>query len=153
MKQNIRRELAKSNYLDPKSSSFLNRKKSMVKAGYSENYAEVFGGKVLDNIKLTDTDLANFQSFVQDLPGLIGLCRQKMEQLAQSDNISAKDYSAVLRHIELIAKFAGVMKQTIEKREMVVNVTVPVSRCPKCGYEMDIMKREYERKKERIEGT
>ncbi|MEA1963605.1 MAG: hypothetical protein U9O41_00495 [Candidatus Aerophobetes bacterium] len=124
-KRNLRSEIAKKAYLDPKSSTFLNKTQSLIQAGYSEKYARSKGMKLLDNTKFTDTDLASFEPLVQGLPKLVALTNKKMEQLAQSDSISAKDYSAMLRHIELIAKCAGILKERIEKTERVIKIEMP----------------------------
>lgn len=41
-----------------------------------------------------------------------------------------------------------------DRKELIkVKIEVPITKCPHCGYEMDIMKQEYKRKKERIEET
>lgn len=144
MEKNIRREIAEGVFVDPKSPSFLNKTQSMIEAGYSESYAKVYGGKVLENINLTDKALKNFETFAEQLPDLVRVTKRKIQQLAKDNKISAKDYSAVLRQIELIAKFAGILKQSFERREVLVKVSIPVSKCPDCGKEMDIMQREYE---------
>jgi len=143
-KKNIKQELAKKAYLDPKSPTFMNKTKSMITAGYSKTYAEHDGWKLLDNSKFTDTDLANFKPLVQGLPKLVDLTNKKLEQLADSDSISAKDYSAMLKHIELIAKCAGILKQTIEKRVETIHIGIPLQKCPECGYTMDYLKEESE---------
>lgn len=142
---NLRRELAKKAYLDPESSTFLKKGKSVLKAGYSEAVAKHDAGKILDNSNFTDAQLVKLEPLIADLPQLVTLARKKLQQLAGSDKISAKDYSVMLRHIELLLKAAGILKQVIEKRELHVNVTIPITKCPHCGYEMDIMKREYEK--------
>ena len=141
---NLRREIAKKSYLDPGSSTFLNKTKSLKKAGFSKNAAEHKQGELLANSNFTDAELVKLEPLIADLPQLCELCKKKLHQLAASDKIGAKDYAVMLKHIELLLKAAGVMKTYIEKRELVVNVTIPLSKCPKCGYEMDIMKREYE---------
>jgi len=143
-KKNIKQELAKKAYLDPKSPTFMNKTKSMIAAGYSKSYAEHRGWELLDNSSFTDTDLANFKPLVEGLPKLVALTNKKLEQLAESNSISAKDYSAMLKHIELIAKCAGILKQTIEKKVAVVNIGIPRQICRKCGNIMDYMKEESE---------
>ena len=119
-KKNIKQEIAKKAYLNPTSPTFMNKTKSMIAAGYSKTYAEHRGWKLLDNTDFTDADLVNFKPLVQGLPKLVALTNKKMEQLATSDKISAKDYSAMLKHIELIAKCAGILKERIEKTERVI---------------------------------
>lgn len=136
MRENKRKDLAKSNYLNPKSSTFGNRAASLRKAGYSNTYAEHFGSKILADIELTDEDIANFKGFVEDLPELVAVTRQKIKQLKKSDNISAKDYSAVLRHIELISRFAGVFKNVIQKKVEIIKIEIP----------KEIVDKEYERR-------
>jgi len=151
MKKNIRRKLAERGYLDPNSDTFLNKSASLQKAGYSKSYAEAKGIKILDNTQITEEDLANFQSIVHGLPVLVELTNRKMEQLAESNSISAKDYATILRHIELIAKFAGVLKERMEIRKEVriVKIQVPevTAICPDCGneFETDIIREEYKR--------
>lgn len=143
-KKNIKQELAKKAYLDPKSPTFMNKTKSMITTGYSKTYAEHRGWELLDNSSFTDTDLANFKPLVEGLPKLVALTNKKLEQLAESNSISAKDYSAMLKHIELIAKCAGILKQTIEKRVETIHIGIPLQKCPECGYIMDYLKEESE---------
>lgn len=142
---NLRRDLARRSYLDPKSSTFLKKSKSLQKAGFEKSYADTGGMKLLDNSNFTDAQLVKLEPLIADLPQLVTLARKKLQQLADSEKISAKDYSVMLRHIELLLKAAGILKQVIEKRELHVSVTIPITKCPHCGYEMDIMKREYEK--------
>lgn len=138
-KKNIKKELAEKNYISPRSSTFLNKKQSMIKAGYSKNYAMTDGNKLLDNISLTDINLNEFNTFLQDIPSLSSIIRTKLSELDKGE-MKAKDFANIIRYLELLAKFAGIIKQTIEKKSINVNIDIPTSKCPKCGYIMDIMK-------------
>ena len=142
---NLRKDLAVKKYLDPKSDTFGSKVKSMLEAGYSESMAKHQASEVLSEGNFTDTQLAKLEPLIADLPPLCLLCKKKLLELASGERISAKDYAVMLKHIELLLKAAGILKQVIEKRELHVNVIIPLSKCPNCGYEMDIMKREYER--------
>jgi len=140
MSRNIRKELAQQAFLDPKSSTFGNKAASLRKVGYSASYAESFGGKVLANVEVSDKVIASFKEFVEDLPDLLEVTKKKINQLIESDNISAKDYSAVLKHIDMVAGWAGLFKKTIEKRVETVMIGIPKQICRKCGAVMDYMK-------------
>jgi len=139
-RKNIRQKLAIKKYIDPKSDTFLNKSKSLQETGYTKSYAETKGQKILDKISIEDIDLHQFDAFIKDIPKLSKIIKKKLTQLASSDNIKAKDYANIIRHVELLAKFAGIIKQTIEKKSINVNIDIPISKCPKCGYVMDIMK-------------
>jgi len=141
----LKKKIAVAKYIDPKSSTFGSKVKSILEAGYSESMAKHHAGEIVSEGNFTDRQLVKLEPLIADLPQLCELTKKKLELLAKSDTISAKDYSVMLKHIELLLKAAGILKTVIEKREMVVNVTIPLSKCPKCGYEMDIMKREYEK--------
>ena len=138
-KVNIRHKLAIKKYIDPKSDTFLERSKSLQKAGYSKGYANNKSVEILSGISITDINLHEFNTFINDIPDLSSIIKRKIKQLKKGD-IKAKDYANIIRHIELLAKFAGIIKQTIEKKSINVNIDIPISKCPKCGYIMDIMK-------------
>jgi len=141
MSKGIRKGLAKDNYLNPRSSTFGNKAASLRKAGYSASYAESFGSKVLADVEVSDKVIASFKEFVEDLPDLMKVTRKKIKQLIVSkDNISAKDYVAVLKQIEMVAGWAGMFKKTIEKRVETVMIGIPRQICRKCGNIMDYMK-------------
>jgi len=140
MSKTIRKELAKESYLNPQSSTFGNKAASLRKAGYSASYAEGFAGKVLDGVEVSDRVIASFKEFVEDLPDLLKVTKKKINQLLDNPNISAKDYSGVLKQIEMVAGWAGVFKKTIEKRVETVNIGIPKQKCPDCGHIMDYMK-------------
>jgi len=148
MKKNLKKELAIKLFTDPNSPSFLNKSKSLRGAGYSDLYAHGRGMKMFDNTNLTDTDYGKFQPLVDDIPNLISVFTKKTQELLASETISAKDYTAALRELEIIAKLLGLLTQRVEKREVIVHVTIPISKCPDCGKEMDIMKRDYEKENE-----
>lgn len=139
-KVNIKQKLAIKKYIDPKSGTFLNKSKSMQEVGYSKNYADKQSSKILDNISVTDIDLSKFDTFINDIPQLSIIIKKKLEQLLLSDDIKAKDYANIIRHVELLAKFAGIIKNITENKSINVNIDIPISKCPKCGYIMDIMK-------------
>ena len=140
MSKTIRKELAKESYLNPQSSTFGNKAASLRKAGYSASYAESFGSKVLADVEVSDNVIASFKEFVEDLPNLLEVTKKKIKQLIESPNISAKDYSAVLKQIEMVAGWAGMFKKTIEKRVETVMIGIPRQICRKCGNIMDYMK-------------
>ena len=93
----------------------------------------------MDNISITDINLHEFNTFINDIPDLSSIIKRKIKQLKKGD-IKAKDYANIIRHIELLAKFAGIIKNITEKKSINVNIDIPISKCPKCGYIMDIMK-------------
>lgn len=140
MSKTIRKGLAKDNYLNPRSSTFGNKAASLRKAGYSASYAESFGSKVLADVEVSDKVIASFKEFVEDLPNLLEVTKKKIKQLMKGDNISAKDYVAVLKQIEMVAGWAGMFKKTIEKRVETINIGIPLQKCPECGHIMDYMK-------------
>ena len=144
-KRSLKKEIAKKSYLDPKSSTFLEKSKSVLKAGYSEAVAQHDASKILDNSNFTDADYRKIELYVSDLPQIQSLLTQVHTELKASGAISAKSHANLIKELETKAKMLGIMKTIIEKRELVVNVTIPLSKCPNCGYEMDIMKREYEK--------
>ena len=143
-KDSLRKKIAKEAYLDPGSSTFLEKSKSVLKAGYSEVVSQHDASKILDNSTFTDADYRKIELYVSDLPQIQSLLSQVHKELKASGTISAKSHANLIKELEMKAKMLGIMKQYIEKRELVVNVTIPLSKCPNCGYEMDIMKREYE---------
>jgi len=124
-RKNLRRELAEKLYKDPKSNSYLIKSKSLKEAGYSKVVAEHDASKILGDINFTDEDYANFLVLNKDLPKLVDITQLKIKQLLKSKVVTAKDYVAVLKHIELIAKLAGKLKHIIEKRELKVIITAP----------------------------
>ena len=140
----LRRKIATKSYLDPKSNTFLHKRKSIEKAGYSEAVAMHDASKILSERNFTDADYRKIELYVSDLPQIQSLLSQVHKELKASGTISAKSHANLIKELEMKAKMLGIMKNIIEKRELVVNVTIPLSKCPKCGYEMDIMKREYE---------
>lgn len=142
MKKDIRKTLAMESFLNPQSSTFGNKTASVYKAGYSRSYAEGFAGKVLENVEISDKVITAFKDFVEDLPDLMKVCKRKIEQLLVDPDISAKEYTAVLKQIVIVAGWAGVFKKTIEKRVQVVNIGIPRQICKKCGNIMDYMKEE-----------
>jgi len=145
MKKNLKQELAIKLFTDPNSPSFLNKSASIRGAGYSELYAHGRGMKMFDNINLTDRDYGKLQPLIEDIPNLVTVFTKKTQQMIDADLISAKDYSAALRQLEIVAKLLGVLTERVERRETIVRVTVPISKCPECGAEMDIMNRDYEK--------
>ena len=138
-KKNIKQELAKKKYIDPKSDTFLERSKSLQSVGYSKGYANNKSVEILSGISLTDINLHEFNTFINDIPDLSSIIKRKIKQLKKGD-IKAKDYANIIRHIELLAKFAGIIKNITEKKSINVNIDIPISKCPNCGHVMDIMK-------------
>lgn len=139
-KVNIKQKLAIKKYIDPKSDTFLNKSQSLQSVGYTKGYAKADGIKILDNISTTDIDLQRFDTFISDIPKLSEIIKKKLSQLFKSKDIKAKDYANIIRHVELLAKFAGIIKNVVEKKSINVNIDIPISKCPNCGHEMDIMK-------------
>ena len=109
------------------------------KIGYSKTYSETDGVKLLDNISIEDINLNEFNTFLQDIPSLSSIIRTKLSELDKGD-MKAKDFANIIRYLELLAKFAGIIKNVVEKKSINVNIDIPISKCPKCGYIMDIMK-------------
>lgn len=141
MTKAIRKTLAVEAFTNPKSSTFGNKTASVLKAGYSKSYAEGFAGKVLDGVEISENVIKAFKDFVEDLPDLMQVCKKKIEQLLdEKHDISAKEYTAVLKQIVMVAGWAGVFKTKIEKSVSVVNIGIPRQKCKKCGNIMDYMK-------------
>lgn len=139
-RKNLRQELARKKYLDPASDTFLNKSQSLQEVGYSEKTAEHKGWKVLESSSITPTELAKLDPFISQFPQLVENLQKKLDIIGKSKAITAKDYTAMLKHTELIAKCAGLIKQSIEHKSVNVNIDIPVSKCPNCGHVMDIMK-------------
>lgn len=134
-----RRQLAEKAFKDPKSPGFMSKVKSAKLAGYSDSMAEHHSSEIVRSMDFTDADYANFKVFTSLVPQIDVLMRQKMQKMRESGDISAKDFSNLINLFEKIAKLAGLMKQQIEKKEIKVSVHYPISKCPQCGYQMDIM--------------
>ena len=143
-KRNLRHELAKKKYIDPTSDTFLNKSKTLQAIGYSKNYANTDGERILDSSNYTDFELLKLDPFISQFPQIISNLQKKLDLIGSSKNITAKDYTALLKHTELIAKCAGIIKERIETKSVNVNIDIPISKCPKCGYVMDIMADEAE---------
>ena len=138
-KVNIKQKLAIKKYIDPKSDTFLNKSKSMQGVGYSKNYADKQSSKILDNISTTDIDLSKFDTFISDIPSLSSIIKQRLSELKKG-NMKAKDFANIIRYLELLAKFLGIIKNITENKSINVNIDIPISKCPSCGHEMDIMR-------------
>jgi len=138
-KVNIKQKLAIKKYIDPKSDTFLKKGDSLKAVGYSKDYAEHKGSIITDNISIDDINLNEFNTFIADIPSLSSIIKKRLSEL-QKDTMKAKDFANIIRYLELLAKFAGIIKQTIEKKSINVNIDIPISKCPNCGYVMDIMK-------------
>lgn len=138
-KVNIKQKLAIKKYIDPKSSTFLKKGDSLKAVGYSNNYADKQSSKILDKISIEDVNLHEFQAFLDDIPSLSSIIRTKLTELDKGD-MKAKDFANIIRYLELLAKFAGIIKNITEKKSINVNIDIPISKCPNCGYIMDIMK-------------
>ena len=93
----------------------------------------------MDNIRIEDINLHEFNAFLDDIPSLSSIIRRKLKELDKGD-MKAKDFANIIRYLELLAKFAGIIKNITEKKSINVNIDIPISKCPKCGYVMDIMK-------------
>jgi len=137
---NIKRQLAKEKYLDPASDTFLKRSKSLQSVGYAEGYANNKSGEMLSGTSITPSQLAKLDPFISQFPQLVENLQKKLDIIGTSKNITAKDYTAMLKHTELIAKCAGLIKESFESKSINVNIDIPVSKCPNCGHVMDIMK-------------
>ena len=138
-RKNIKQKLAKKKYISPKSDTFLNKSQSLQSVGYSKEYAETKGQKILDNISITDINLNEFNTFIADIPSLSSIIKKRLSEL-EKDTMKAKDFANIIRYLELLAKFAGIIKNITENKSINVNIDIPISKCPKCGHEMDIMK-------------
>ena len=139
-KVNIKQKLAIKKYIDPKSDTFLNKSKSLQAVGYTKGYSKADGIKILDKISTTDIDLQQFDTFISDIPKLSKIIKKRLSQLVKNKDMKAKDFANIIRYLELLAKFAGIIKNVVEKKSINVNIDIPISKCPNCGYIMDIMK-------------
>ncbi len=139
-RRNLKHELAKEKYLDPASDTFLKKGKSLEAVGYSKDYAKNIGGETLAISSITNAELAKLDPFIRQFPQLVENLQKKLDIIGQSKTITAKDYTAMLKHTELIAKCAGIIKQSVENRTVNINIDIPLSKCPNCGHVMDIMK-------------
>jgi len=61
---NLRKEIAKKAYLDPESSTFLSKTKSLKKAGYSKTVAEHKQGELLADSNFTDAQLVKLEPLI-----------------------------------------------------------------------------------------
>jgi len=143
-KRSPRLDTAIKLYLDPGSETFGNKAQSIMKAGYAEATARHDASELLSDTNFTRKDLTKIETFLAQDPQIDELLKAKLQQLKAKGEISAKDYSNLIRHKQLVLDAQGILKKYVESRHLSVNVTIPVSKCPQCGYEMDIMKREYE---------
>ena len=141
-RNNLRQELARRMYLDPTSDTFLKKSQTLRKVGYSKKTAEHKGSEILRSSSFTASQLSKLDPFISQFPQVLENLQKKLDIIGKSKNITAKDYTALLKHTELIAKCAGLIKQSIETKSVSVNIDIPISKCPKCGYIMDIMKEE-----------
>jgi len=138
-KVNIKQKLAIKKYIDPKSDTFLKKGNSLKAVGYSKDYAEHKGSIITDNISITDINLKQFDTFIKHIPSLSTIIKKRLKELKKGD-MKAKDFANIIRYLELLAKFAGIIKNVVEKKSINVNIDIPISKCPNCGYIMDIMK-------------
>ena len=126
-KRNIRREIAKKNYIDPDSDSYLNMTRSMIKAGYSDSYSKVYGGRVLEKVNFTDVlpkEVGNPQQFAQKCYNVLLKLVNELESTPKLTKVSAKYIAEIRRTLELLAKMFGMMKPEI-KREEIVKIEIP----------------------------
>ena len=135
-----RRVLAEKLYKDPKSETYLSKEKSVLKAGYSPATARHNSGQVLANVNFTDAEYAKIRPFLAHLPLICSNLEKVLQQIANSESITAKMYNNLLKHFEQISKVAGWSKQIIEKKVAIVNIGMPRQICRKCGEIMDYMK-------------
>ena len=135
-----RRQLAEKLYKDPKSETFMKKEKSVAKAGYSPVVAKHDSSKILVDTNFTDAELDKAVTFIGQKSKVDQLLWKKLEELAEDDKISAKDYSNLLHQRELQMKREGLLKQYIEKKVAIVNIGIPRQICRKCGEIMDYMK-------------
>jgi len=95
---------------------------------------------------MTESQLSKLEPFIAQFPSVVENLQKKLDIISQSKTITAKDYTALLRHTELIAKCAGLLTERIERKSINVNIDIPITKCPKCGHVMDIMNEEKEEK-------
>ena len=138
--KSLRRQLAERLYKDKESDTFLSKVKSMKLAGYSDVTAKHDAGYKLSNTNFTDAEYAKIRPFLDHLTPITANLDKVLQQIADSDAISAKMYNNLLKHFEQISKIAGWSKQIIEKKVAVINVGIPPQICRKCGTIMDYLK-------------
>jgi len=138
-KKNIRREIAKRLYVDPESDTFLNKSKSLIKAGYKKSTALDRGSEMLGDIEFTPIDYAKFDTFFNNLPQIDDIVQQKLDILRNTGKINAKDFANLLRYYELAAKLAGLLKDKLEKTTKIIKIEIP----------REIVEKEYQRREEK----
>lgn len=142
--KNIRREIAKRNYIDPESSTFLNKSQSLQKAGYKENYSNTMGMRILEDINYQDIlpdSVENPQEFAKRCYNVLLKLTKELEEAPKLTKVSAKYIAEIRRTLELLAKMFGMMKPEV-KEERIIKIEIP----------KEIVEEEYRRRKGIKEG-
>jgi len=147
-KRNIKEELAAKYYINPQSGTYLNKTESLVKAGYSRGYALSYPKKIGDicnfaeilpeGVKTPEEDIRNWQNLAEK-------ARKELHDEPKLLDKGSKFLAEINRMIELKLKHYGYNAPQVTESVQTVRVTVPLSKCPKCGTIMDIMKQDYEK--------
>lgn len=146
-KTDVKEELAAKYYINPQSETYLNKTESLVKAGYSRGYALSYPKKIgdicnfteilPDGVKTPEEDIRNWQNLAEK-------ARKELQDEPKLLDRGSKFLAEINRMIELKLRHYG-YKQPDVKEVRTVTVTIPVTKCPECGCQMDIMKRDYEK--------
>lgn len=121
----IRHEIARKHYLDPTSPGFLNEKKSLMVAGYSENTANSNSGKLWEDADVKDILPDNVKNEREEIKKWLSLMAKWRDALSKVDDplkLGSKTFAVVSSYIEKLTKIFGMMVERVDKRELRVNV-------------------------------
>lgn len=127
----IKHEIARKHYLDPTSPGFLNEKKSLMMAGYSENTANSNSGKLWEGADVKDILPDNVKNAKEEMKKWLSLMARWRDRLVQVDDpvkLGSKTFAVVSSYIERLAKIFGMMVERIDKREIRANVDIDIHR-------------------------
>jgi len=121
----IRHEIARKHYLDPTSPGFLNEKKSLIIAGYSENTADSNSGRLWEDADVKEILPDNVKNAREEMKKWLSLMANWRDRLAEVEDpikLGSKTFAVVSSYIERLAKIFGMMVERVDKRELRVNV-------------------------------
>lgn len=142
-KRNVKEELAARYYADPQSESYLNKTQSLIKAGYSESYANCYPKKISEMIDFTDILPDGVKTPQEDLRNWQNLAEKARIELQNEPKLidkGSKFLAEINKMIELKTKHYGLRQPEVTRTESVQYIDIPRQICKKCGNLMDYMK-------------
>ncbi len=143
-KRNPKEELAAHYYLDPQSETYLNKTKSLVKAGYSKSYAlgypkriqEIcnFADILPDGVKTPQEDIKNWQNLAEK-------ARKELEKEPKLIDKGSKFLAEINRMLDLKMKHYGYKPPDI-KEQRIIKIELPKG----------VIEEEYRRRGDRLGG-